>query len=100
MAKSIFVDPSKLEDVASKIENQAADYKKVYNRLFSEVEGMASAWQGPDNLAFTNQIKGFMNDFQNMSKILNQYSEFLKLCAKNYKETQNEVISNAKKLNN
>ncbi len=42
MAK-IMVDPTKLELVASKIEEQAADYSKLYQQLFTEVEAMGKA---------------------------------------------------------
>jgi WXG100 family type VII secretion target len=100
MARTIMVDPAKLEAAAQKMDSQAAEYQQQYNKLFSEVDGMAAAWQGADNIAFTTQIKGFMDDFQKMVQIMNQYSEFLRLSAKTYRETQNEIISAAKRLTN
>ena len=45
---------------------QASEYERQYNQLFSEVDGMGAAWQGADNVAFVTQIKGFMDDFQQM----------------------------------
>ncbi|MHC1685582.1 MAG: WXG100 family type VII secretion target [Clostridiaceae bacterium] len=100
MARTIIVDPSKLQAAAQHMDSQAADYERQYRQLFSEVDGMASAWKGADNHAFTTQIKGFMNDFQQMVALMKQYSEFLKQSAKIYTDTQNDVIAGAKRLNN
>lgn len=100
MARTIMVDPAKLESAAGKMDTQAAEYERVYKQLFSEVDGMAAAWQGSDNIAFTTQIKGFEDDFQKMVSLMKEYSEFLKKSAIAYRNTQQEVISQAKKLIN
>ena len=100
MARSITVDPQKLEAAATAIDNQSADYEKSYRQLFTEVDSMAAAWQGADNLAFTNQIKGFEDDFKAVVSLMKQYSEFLKTSAKTYRQTQDEVVTQAKKLVN
>ncbi|MDF2820872.1 MAG: hypothetical protein K0R15_1313 [Clostridiales bacterium] len=100
MARTITVDPAKLDSAATQMETQSADYKKVYEQLFNEVDGMAAAWQGSDNIAFTTQIKGFMDDFQAMVALMNQYAEFLKNSATQYRGTQNEIITQAKRLTN
>ena len=90
MAK-IMVDLTKLELVASKIEEQAADYSKLYQQLFTEVE---------DNIAYTTQIEGFREDLNKIKQVLDEYSSFLRQSAKVYKSTQDEVISKAKTLTN
>lgn len=100
MARSITVEPAKLETTANKIDQQAIDYERNYKALFSEVEAMAVAWQGADNQAYTAQIKGFMDDFNKMTQLMRQYSEFLKMSAKTYRDTQSEVINQAKRLSN
>ena len=99
MAK-IIVDPTRLEAVGSKIEQQTADYSKMYQQLFTEVQAMEKAWQGADNIAYTTQIQGFREDLDKMKKLLDQYSVFLKESAKIYKRTQEDVISKAKTLTN
>lgn len=96
----IIVNPTKLESVASKIEQGAADYSKLYNQLFTEVEAMKKAWQGVDNIAYTNQIEGFRDDLNKIKQTLEQYSVFLKQSAKLYKNTQEEIVSKAKSLKN
>lgn len=94
------VDPTRLEAVGSKIEEQTADYSKMYQQLFTEVQAMKKAWQGADNIAYTTQIEGFREDLEKMKKLLEQYSIFLKESAKIYKRTQEDVISKAKTLTN
>ncbi|MFC4302820.1 WXG100 family type VII secretion target [Cohnella boryungensis] len=100
MARKITVSPAKLESAAQKMDAHSGEYEKLYQQLFSEVDGMGAAWQGADNIAFVNQIKGFTDDFQNMTALMRQYSEFLKLSAKAYKDTQDEAINQAKRLAN
>ena len=100
MARKIMVDPTVLETSAKKMDEQASDYEQQYNKLFSDVDGMAAAWQGADNLAFVGQIKGFMDDFQKMTALMRQYSQFLKESATTYRNTQNDIITQAKTLAN
>jgi len=100
MARSITVDPAKLEAAASKMDSQAADYERIYKQLFSEVDGMAAAWQGTDNVAFTSQIKGFEDDFQKMVALMKEYSDFLKKSATAYRNTQDEIVNQARRLTN
>ena len=100
MARTITVDPAKLESVSIKIEAETSDYERQYRQLFTEVDGLGAAWQGVDNMAFVNQIKGFQEDFQLMTKLMKQYSEFLKISAKTYRSTQNETVNQAKTLTN
>ncbi|MED1468996.1 WXG100 family type VII secretion target [Bacillus salipaludis] len=100
MARSIMVDPAKLEDAANKIDQQSAEYERLYKALFQEVDGMQAAWQGQDNVAYTIQIKGFTDDFQKMTQLMRQYSDFLKVSAKTYRNTQQDIISGAKRLTN
>ena len=100
MARKIVVDPAKLESAARQMEQQTAEYTKIYNQLFSEVDGMGKAWQGTDNIAFVTQIKGFMDDFEQMKKLMNDYATFLKNSATAYNKTQSEIVTKAKGLTN
>lgn len=100
MGRTIVVNPAKLSSTSNSITSQANDYERQYKQLFSEVDGMGAAWQGADNLAFVNQIKGFMDDFQKMTALMRQYSEFLSQSAKTYTQAQNDTVSAAKRLTN
>lgn len=100
MAKTIMVTPDMLETVATDIEGLAADYKAQYDALYRETDSMNSTWQGKDNVAYTNQIAGFKEDFETMYKLMNNYADFLRKSAKAYRDTQNTVVSEAQKLVN
>jgi hypothetical protein len=41
-----------------------------------------------------------MDDFNQMTNLMKQYSEFLKVSARTYRDTQNEVINGARRLTN
>ncbi|KEQ23245.1 WXG100 family type VII secretion target [Paenibacillus tyrfis] len=100
MARKIVVDPAKLEAAAKNMDGHAAEYQRLYDQLFNEVKAMGNAWKGQDNVAYTTQIEGFRDDFENMKKLMEQYSEFLKHSAQTYRTTQTEIASSAKKLAN
>lgn len=100
MARNIQVTPEQLEVTAARIEALAAEYKNQYNQLYSETNAMASTWNGKDNVAFTDQIAGFKDDFEKMHALMIQYADFLKKSARAYRETQNTVVAEARKLKN
>lgn len=100
MARTIQVTPEQLESTAGRIEGLAADYKTQYNQLYSETNAMASTWSGKDNVAFTDQIAGFKDDFEKMQTLMLNYADFLRKSAKAYRDTQDTVVSEARKLVN
>ena len=100
MARIIQVTPEQLESTASRIEGLAADYKSQYDQLYSETNAMASTWNGKDNVAFVNQIDGFKDDFAKMHTLMLNYADFLRKSAKAYRDTQDTVVSEARKLIN
>lgn len=100
MARKITVTPEQLTSASEKIDTLAADYQKVYMKLYTEIESMNAAWDGADNVAYTSQVKGFEDDFQLMYKLMLDYSAFLKNSAQMYSQTQDDIISQASKLTN
>ena len=100
MARNIQVTPEQLESAAGRIEGLAADYKTQYDALYSETNAMASTWSGKDNVAFVDQIAGFKDDFEKMQTLMLNYADFLRKSAKAYRETQDTVTSEARKLIN
>ena len=96
--RQIIVDSNKLTEVANKVEQEESVYEKYYTTLYEEVDKMAQGWSGKDNLAFTNQIKSYNDDFKQISIIMKQYVEFLKNSARAYNETQDELYSQAQRL--
>lgn len=100
MARTIQVTPEQLEATAGRIEGLAADYKTQYDALYNETNAMAATWNGKDNTAFVNQIAGFKDDFEKMHKLMLDYADFLRKSAKAYRETQDTVVTEARKLIN
>lgn len=100
MARTIQVTPEQLETTAGRIEALATDYRTSYDKLYSETDAMASTWNGKDNVAFVNQIAGFKDDFAKMYTLMNNYADFLKKSAKAYRDTQETIASEARKLVN
>jgi len=98
MAGSIKVDPAILKSTAGKIDAQAAEYRKQFAQLYTEVNNMKSAWQGADNQAFTTQIEGFKPEFEKMAKLMDEYSQFLKNASSAYQKTQDDIKTAASKL--
>ncbi|MEG0077696.1 WXG100 family type VII secretion target [Anaerorhabdus sp.] len=96
--RRIYVDPERLELSSRKIDNDAQMYERKFMQLFEEVEKMKNAWQGKDNLAFTNKIRSFENDFRQIYVITQQYSEFLRSSARAYRETQNELMNQVNRI--
>ncbi len=100
MARNIEVTPEQLESAAGRIESLAAEYKTQYDLLYSETGAMASTWNGKDNVAFIDQINGFKDDFDKMHTLMLQYADFLRKSAKAYRDTQDTVVAEARKLVN
>lgn len=100
MARIIQVTPEQLESAAGRIEGLSADYKTQYDALYSETNAMASTWQGKDNTAFVDQIAGFKDDFEKMHTLMLNYADFLRKSAKAYRDTQDTVTAEARKLVN
>lgn len=100
MARTIQVTPEQLESAAGRIESLAADYKTQYDQLYSETNAMASTWNGKDNTAFVDQIAGFKDDFEKMHTLMLNYADFLRKSAKAYRDTQDTVVSEVRKLVN
>lgn len=100
MNGTIRVEPAKLKSTASQIDAQAAQYKRLYEQLYTEVNAMKSAWNDAANIAFTSQVEGFKEDLEKMYKLMTQYSEFLVNAANTYETAQNNLIDGAKRLAN
>lgn len=96
--RTIMVEPSRLESAAANIESADADYNRIYQAMYAEVDKMSNSWQGKDNMMFTSQIKEFEDDLRQISIIMREYANFLKSSARAYREAQEEIYSRASKL--
>ena len=98
--RKINVNCNVLIESANYIDEINDEYHRLYNQLNSDVDGLSMSWQGKDNIAFTNQIKEFNDDFNQVSVLLSQYSNFLKNSANSYRQTQDELVNQVNRLVN
>ncbi|MBE6108090.1 MAG: WXG100 family type VII secretion target [Erysipelotrichaceae bacterium] len=96
--RNITVEPYVLEQTAAMMEQLNTEYHQNVSFLFEGVDLLAQSWQGKDNLAFTSQIKGFDQQMRQIYALCTQYIEFLRTSARAYRDTQNELISQANAL--
>ena len=94
----IVVDTSRLDSTAAQVDKLADAYEGEYIALFGTVKEMQTAWAGEDNTAFTTQIEGFRDDFQRMTQLMRDYAAYLRKAAAAYRETQDNIASQAKTL--
>ena len=85
---------------ANYIDELNDEYKRLFTQLNTDVDTLSTTWNGKDNIAFTNQIKGFNDDFNQTNLLLTQYSSFLKNSAQSYKQTQEELVNHVQRLVN
>ena len=98
MGVKIVVDTQNLLITSRTIVEKADAYKRAYENLLGEVNGMGRNWQGIDNTAYVNQINGFRDDFEQLDKLLRQYAEMLKIVDKEYEITLNASCAVANTL--
>lgn len=96
--RQIIVEPDRLDETAAKVAQADEDYERIYHSLYQQVDKMTSAWQGKDNTAFSDQIHAYEEDFRQISLIMRQYADFLHNSARAYRETQDELASQATHL--
>ncbi|MCM1217689.1 MAG: WXG100 family type VII secretion target [Lachnospiraceae bacterium] len=97
--ESIKVTPESLIAKAAQVDSEASEYYNEYRGLLSDVESLTgSDWTGEDANAFREKVEGFEPDFNKMKELMNEYANFLREAAKNYQNTQENVIANIKSL--
>lgn len=98
--RKITVDPQMLDNVANRINELNDEYHRLFALLNQDVDSLQSAWQGKDNLAFTEKIKGFNDDFNHVFVLLGQYETYLKNTASAYRQTQDALVNEVNRLAN
>ena len=89
-----------MDKVSKALQSHSETYTEIYNQLMQLAETMGTAWEGSDNLAFVEQIKGFTDDLQNMAKKLSAASQALDKQRANYVARQEDNVTQVKKLVN
>lgn len=99
MASEWAVTTERLESSAAIIEEKTAKYNAEWAKLYMELQNLRSSqWQGIASDTFNKKLEGYRNDFEEMSKTLLSYTEFLKSAATNYKNTEEALKDAASNL--
>ena len=101
MGKSFKVSSfDELLKAAKSLQSLSETYTEIYTELMQTAGTMGAAWEGADNVAFVEQIKGFTEDLKMMAAKLKQAGDAIEKENANYVKTQDANIANVKKLAN
>lgn len=100
MVKIISVEPGQLKAKGNELEELSNAFNEITKNLIRHAETMGDAWQGADNLAFVEQIKGIIPKMNLMVDKLKNAGLTLKQQAKNYDDKRSDNIAQVQKLNN
>lgn len=92
MASEWEVTTERLESSAAIIEEKTAKYNQEWAKLYTELQNLRSAnWKGIASDTFNSRLEGYQKNFEEMSKVLLSYVEFLRSAAENYKKTEESL---------
>lgn len=92
----IEVTTESLKNASKEVNALANEYEREWRQLYITVDALEAAWSGVDNKAFTEQIKGFRDDFQRMTQLMKDYADYLEHAGSTYYNTQDDIKNNAK----
>ncbi len=93
------VTPEEVRAKAQTIQEHAGEYKIEWSKIYEEVQSLkGKEWDGVANQAFNVKIEGYRPNFENMTKLLNDFAELLDTAAKNYIGTEDRVTDAANQL--
>lgn len=96
----ITTDTGEMRSASQKLMQMSEDYTSIYTRLLETASTMGEAWKAPDNLAYVEQINGFLEELNQMTKHIEQSATALEQQAANYEQTVEHNTAEVKKLVN
>ena len=95
----IKVDPEELKNVAGYIEDTLLpNYNSKVDKFYQYVEDLKSTWSGDDNVAYSNKMDEFRDDFTKLKEEMAEYAQHLRNAAANYINTQADAKGRASEL--
>lgn len=86
------VTTERLVSSAGVIEEKTAKYNAEWAKLYTELQNLKSSqWQGVASDTFNSKLEGYRNDFEEMSKVLLSYAQYLRTTADNYVKTEESL---------
>lgn len=96
----LVVDTDEMHSVSQKLTQLSEEYSTLYSSLVQKASTMGDAWKAPDNIAYVDQIQGFLDDLQAMTKHIEQSAQALEQQAVNYETVCENNVTGVKKLVN
>lgn len=94
------VTTERLIDSAAIIEEKTAKYNEAWAKLYAELETLkGSKWKGTANDTFNQRLESYRTTFEEMSKVITGYVEFLRNASGNYVKTEEALADSASTLN-
>lgn len=101
MSYHIKVNHSQFKAAADAIDTYISRHNKNMSAAGREVTLLGSSWQGKDAAKFQqqwNRVDDHDSTSKNMTKALEQYADFLRFAAKEYKDAQAKAVNKANRL--
>ena len=99
-SRNITVSYDQLKAATGVIQEHATDFHNQFTNLYRAIDTLNQKWQGKDNEAFVAKINEFKGGVAKIEATLLDYIRVMSESARDYKQTQDNVISNTRKLTN
>lgn len=96
MQRSIETDV--LKQSAAKLMTLKEQFDTEVAKLYAEIENLNVTYQGQASSTFNAKIEGYRPAFEQLSALVNGYSEYLTTVANNTEMTETAVLEAAHKL--
>ncbi|MBS4967286.1 MAG: WXG100 family type VII secretion target [Lachnospiraceae bacterium] len=99
MPREWSVTTERLKQSANVIEEKKGKYDTEWQKLYTEVQNLKSSqWQGIASDTFNQKLESYRDEFEELSKVLQSYHDFLETSAEQYEKTEEAVKDAANSL--
>jgi WXG100 family type VII secretion target len=101
LSNYIKVNHREFESAADAIDTYVKNHNKNMDAARQEVKTLSATWQGKDSTQFQqqwDQVTEADSTSRNMTKALENYADFLRYAAGQYKDAQSKAVNRANSL--
>ncbi|MDR1913956.1 MAG: WXG100 family type VII secretion target [Clostridiales bacterium] len=93
------VTPEQLRTEASHVDSEISQVNAVVTKIYNVKNTLLGCgYKAESAQKYGQRMDGFQNDFTNLSKLLQQYSEYLRSAAQRYENNEKDLVARAGKL--
>lgn len=92
------VKPEQLIQSAGEFNSEASTISNLTTEMTNMVVGLTSVWEGEASTAYITKFKGLEDDIQKMIRMIQEHSKDLEDMARNYMDTEQQIIQEANSL--